>query len=313
MTGKKYVKIDDSAYVQRNQTGIKRDKIDVEQLMFRYEIEEKDLTAIKETLKPLITPLLSEMIEDFYKWMKKLPEYGEFFGSNAELLARVKHSQKKYWEELLDADIDDVFVEKRLQLADVHSRIDLPLDSYFAALAYFNNWVFKVAIDQENIEKVTSSFASFLKLQQVDMFIVTEEYSAKKNELIQRQAQTITKLATPIAVLANEILLVSIIGVIDSKRAQEVLETTLAKVLETNSKVTIIDIAGVDMVDTAVANHLIKMTQAIKLMGCSCILSGMSPGIALTVVQLGIDLSVLTTKPVLRDAVEAAYEIVKDA
>ncbi len=318
MAENNHVKIDDSAYVRSNQSE-SSSNVDINQLFSRYQVTDKELSLVKNTLKPVMTEKIPEMITEFYKWMVELPEYGHFFGGNKEMLSRVQKAQEIYWHELLEANLDDVFIQKRMRLAQTHSRINLPLDSYFAALAFFTNWVMDLVNEQskeaEN-EQLYNALAAFVKIQQIDMAIVVNEYNerkgSEKNELIQRQAITITKLATPIAVLAEDILLVSIIGVIDSKRAQDVLETTLTKVLETTSKVTIIDIAGVDMVDTAVANHLIKMTKAIKLMGCSCILSGVSPAIALTVVQLGIDLKELNTKAVLRDAVESAYEIVNE-
>ena len=218
--------------------------------------------------------------------------------------------------------MDDTFLNNRVKLAETHARINLPLDSYFAALAFFMNWIIALCMDSvldtvkasvSKKEEMTNAIASLVKKLQIDQAIVVDNYvkstNAQLNELIQRQASTITKLATPIALVANNILLVSIIGIIDSKRSQDIMETTLTKIVETTSQVTILDIAGVDLVDTAIANHLIKMTQAIKLMGCTCILSGVSPGIAQTMVQLGIDLSGLSTKAVLKDAIEEAYKL----
>jgi len=117
------------------------------------------------------------------------------------------------------------------------------------------------------------------------------------------------KLPTPVSVLWEGILVVVIVGVLDSKRTQETMETILEKVSETQSKTIIMDILGVPAVDTAVANHLIKITKATKLMGCECIISGISPVVAQALVNLGVELSDITTHSNLRDALQYAFEV----
>ena len=93
-----------------------------------------------------------------------------------------------------------------------------------------------------------------------------------------------------------------VIGIIDSFRAQQMMEKMLNEIKETSAKVIILDIQGVAAVDTAVANHLIKIAKATRLMGCTCILSGISPGVAQTLVQLGIELGTINTKSNLQEA-----------
>jgi len=116
------------------------------------------------------------------------------------------------------------------------------------------------------------------------------------------------KLPTPVSILWEGILLVVIVGVVDSKRTQEIMETMLEKVSEAQSKTIIMDILGVPAVDTAVANHFIKITKATKLMGCECIISGISPVVAQALVNLGVELSDITTHSNLRDALRYAFE-----
>ncbi len=98
-----------------------------------------------------------------------------------------------------------------------------------------------------------------------------------------------------------------VVGIIDSQRAQDMMNVMLSRIAETQSKAIILDISGVAVVDTAVANHLIKITKATKLMGCACTISGVSPAIAQTVVELGIDVGEVQTTATLRDALEAAF------
>lgn len=126
---------------------------------------------------------------------------------------------------------------------------------------------------------------------------------------LQVQSKTIRQMSTPAIKLWEGVLVLPVVGVIDSLRAQHMMETMLNKIAETYSKVIILDIHGVAAVDTAVANHLIKITKATKLMGCECILSGISPSVAQTVIQLGIDMTDINTKSTLSDALEEAFLI----
>jgi rsbT co-antagonist protein RsbR len=126
---------------------------------------------------------------------------------------------------------------------------------------------------------------------------------------LKEQSQTIQKISTPTLVLWEGVLVLPVIGVVDSLRAQYMMDTMLEKIMETSSKVIILDIQGVPAVDTAVANHLIKITKATKLMGCQCIISGISPAVAQAIVQLGIDMSDIKTNFSLKDSLQDAFAI----
>lgn len=126
---------------------------------------------------------------------------------------------------------------------------------------------------------------------------------------LREQSQAIREMSTPTIKLWEGILVLPVIGVIDSVRAQYMMESILNKILETSSKVIILDIHGVAAVDTAVANHLIKITKATKLMGCECLLSGISPAVAQTIIQLGINMSTIKTSSNLSDALKRAFSI----
>jgi rsbT co-antagonist protein RsbR len=110
-----------------------------------------------------------------------------------------------------------------------------------------------------------------------------------------------------VTALWEDILMLPVVGIIDSKRAQDIMESVLRRIAETRARVFIIDISGVGVVDTAVANHLIKVTKATRLMGCVSLLSGVGPEIAQTIVELGIDVTGVQTTATLRDALEEAF------
>ena len=121
---------------------------------------------------------------------------------------------------------------------------------------------------------------------------------------LQMQSQTIRKMSTPAIKLWEGILVLPVVGVVDSQRAQQMMENILEKIAETSSRVIIMDIQGVAAVDTAVAHHMIKITQATRLMGCECIISGMSSPVAQSLVQLGIILDTVRTTATLKDALQ---------
>lgn len=133
-------------------------------------------------------------------------------------------------------------------------------------------------------------------------------YQQTREELIKRQQQDLLELSTPVIKLFEGVLAVPMIGTLDSSRTQVVMETLLQKIVETGSRLAIIDITGVPTVDTLVAQHLLKTVSAIRLMGAECIISGIRPQIAQTIVHLGIDLQGIATKASLADALELAME-----
>ena len=138
--------------------------------------------------------------------------------------------------------------------------------------------------------------------------ITTEAYIAMREELIVRQQQELLELSTPVVKLWDGILALPIIGTLDSARTQVVMENLLQTVVATNSKFAIIDITGVPTVDTLVAQHLLKTITAARLMGAECIISGVRPQIAQTIVHLGINLEDVITKAKLSDAFALALQ-----
>jgi len=133
-------------------------------------------------------------------------------------------------------------------------------------------------------------------------------YQRSREAIIGRQQEELLELSTPVIKLWEGILAVPMIGTLDSSRTQLVMESLLQKIVETGSELAIIDITGVPTVDTLVAQHLLKTVAAIRLMGADCIVSGVRPQIAQTIVQLGIDLQGIVTKATLADALSLALK-----
>ncbi|MGI9557400.1 MAG: PAS domain-containing protein, partial [Solirubrobacterales bacterium] len=120
--------------------------------------------------------------------------------------------------------------------------------------------------------------------------------------------QSLMEMSTPVTQVWNKLLLLPLVGIIDTKRARDIMSAMLSEISETRARVFILDISGVGVIDTAVANHLIQITKATSLMGCDCIVSGVSPAIAQTIVELGIDVGKVQTTATMQDALVGAFK-----
>jgi rsbT co-antagonist protein RsbR len=136
----------------------------------------------------------------------------------------------------------------------------------------------------------------------------TEVYQKSREDVIVRQQQEMLELSTPVVQLWDGVLGLPLIGTLDSARTQVVMESLLQRIVDTGARIAIIDITGVPTVDTRVAQHLLKTVAAARLMGADCIISGIRPQIAQTVVHLGLDLTTVVTKATLADAFAVALQ-----
>jgi rsbT co-antagonist protein RsbR len=138
-------------------------------------------------------------------------------------------------------------------------------------------------------------------LDQMGLY-TTEVFLRSREQLIGRQQEEMLELSTPVVELWEGILALPLIGTLDSARTQVVMQNLLEAIVNTGAEIAIIDITGVPTVDTLVAQHLLKTVAAARLMGADCIISGIRPQIAQTIVHLGVDLANVTTKATLADA-----------
>jgi rsbT co-antagonist protein RsbR len=144
-------------------------------------------------------------------------------------------------------------------------------------------------------------WAATVMLDRLGLY-TTEMYQKGREEVINRQQQELMELSTPVVQLWDNVLALPLIGTLDSERTQVVMETLLQRIVETGAEIAIIDITGVATVDTLVAQHLMKTIAAARLMGADCLISGIRPQIAQTIVHLGVNLADVTTKASLADA-----------
>jgi rsbT co-antagonist protein RsbR len=152
-----------------------------------------------------------------------------------------------------------------------------------------------------------ASWAISTLLDQLGLYTI-EVFQKTRDQIIVRQQQELLELSTPVVKLWHGILALPLIGTLDSARTQVVMENILQKIVDTGASIAIIDITGVPTVDTLVAQHLMKTIAAARLMGADCIISGIRPQIAQTIVHLGVNLEDVVTKATLADAFLVALE-----
>jgi rsbT co-antagonist protein RsbR len=280
-------------------------RLDSEHLLTQYQLTPADLDRIR-AYGRVITPRVDEYVKHFYSWLETQPEFELFADTNR--LQRVQKLQIQYWKEFFEAQIDQAFVDKRIHLGQTHATIGLPLQAYFAALdrslTIFVRDLYDGSLAPEDYSEAVQAVT---RLVHLDTAIVVDTYTARINETITSQSRALMQMSTPVTGIWEGILMLPVVGIIDSKRAQDMMNVMLSRIAETQSKAMILDISGVAVVDTAVANHLIKITKATKLMGCNCIISGVSPAIAQTIVELGIDVGTIRTTATLKDALEITF------
>lgn len=255
-------------------------------------------------------------------WIKDRLESGEF---RDELIAKKELRQQS--QQIIDllarsikdsdgADFDSpAFDELRVFLNEISRNRAVkgytPLENATYILSLRNTILPLLTEELEGKSDVLISEMNFFtRLLDKLGLVMVENYIRSREEIIRQQREDMMELSTPVIKVWDKILTLPIIGTLDSRRAQMMMEALLQKVVDTGSTIAILDITGVKMMDTLVANHLIKTVTAARLMGARCILTGVSPAIAQTMVQLGIDLSQITTRAQMADGIKLALEMI---
>ena len=272
-----------------------------------FDVTDADLAALRQ-LGECVVPKMDDFDEAFYVWLKTLPEFNVYFPDQG-MVDHVKGLQKAYWLEVFAGEIDQAYFDRRMTVGETHARIGLPLGIYFSAMnratVLFTGELYDGSLDAESY---AASMLALHKVASMDTALVVDTYARISNEAASAQSNALMEMSTPVTQIWEGILLLPLVGLIDSKRAQDIMDASLAKIADTQARIFILDISGVGVVDTAVANYLIKVTKATRLMGCESTISGVPPAIAQTITELGIDIGNVRTTANMRDALSLALK-----
>ena len=272
-----------------------------------FEIEDADLERLAK-LRPFAEKWGDTFVEDFYALLLRHPETRAFL-TDENLVRRLKKTQGAYFLGLFAGRCDLPYVQDRLRVGATHERIGLAPKWYIGAYRRYLQLVHERLFAELAPEEARAAYASIVKLVSFDESLAIDTYIAANLETLGRHQQAIRELSTPVIRMHEGILLMPLVGAIDSVRAQQIMESVLVRVVEEQARVVIIDIAGVPVVDTKVADNLIKTTAAVSLLGAKTILTGISAQIARTIVQLGVDISIMHTKSKLAEGIELALSL----
>jgi rsbT co-antagonist protein RsbR len=231
-----------------------------------------------------------------------------FFHSESVLI-HVQKMQVAYWERLMQGHIDEEYVRDRRRVGEIHAKIGLPVMFYMAATSMIYETVAQLherLLDSSELSlEMNQAIANILHL---DAGLICQAFVDKRDQLLNEQSQAVMAMSTPVTEIWDGILLLPIVGIVDSKRSEDIMNAVLESIRSSKAKEFILDISGVGVVDTAVANYLITVTKATALMGCRSTISGISPAISKTIVQLGIDIGGINTTSTMMDALSSAFE-----
>ena len=283
---------------------------EINNLLGKFNLTEADFAHVR-SAGQLLEKQLPDFISDWYEWLAQHEEYQFFFGGNPDSLLRVQRQQLQHWQTFFDAVVDKDYVQRCRYIGQVHARIGLHNDIYLAgiskAVSLLNG---RLNVLQPTPSQLSLLIDSVHKLAFMEAYLTIEEIVKIQSEKLAQHSRALLEIPTLVTPIWDGILLLPLLGIIDSARTQDVMNKSLAKIAETRAKVFVLDISGVGAVDTAVANQLIKITKATRLMGCEAIISGISPAIARTVVELGVSVWDVRTTSTLRDAFEIALKII---
>jgi rsbT co-antagonist protein RsbR len=252
-----------------------------------------------------------EITEGLYELIMKHPESRAFFPDEATL-SRVKRLQNAYFLHLFSGTYDLNYVRDRLRVGAAHERIGMPPKLYLGAYRRYLALIHEKLLDHFKGDKVESvkALATIRKIIFFDMALAFDTYIAAYLETMTRHQAAIRELSTPVIKVYDRILLLPIVGTVDTQRANQIMETVLVQVVEQQAKVIILDIAGVPVVDTKVADHILQTTAAVQLLGAQTVLTGISASVARTVIQLGVEITRVETRAKLSEGIELALSIV---
>lgn len=268
--------------------------------------DEENLKSIND----LARRYAQSVIDDFYEHLLSFDDTALFFADPATL-ERVKNAQQEYFLRLTQGNYDLAYAKDRLRIGAVHERVGLPVKAYLGMYNFYLRAVASHLADAyvSDPQKAWTAFHSLMKLTFLDIGLAIDTYIASSEQTIREQREAIQELPTPVLPFRDGMLLVPVIGLISSERARQLTEQLLMAIRNNRAKAVVIDVTGVQAVDSRVANHIVQTVEAARLMGATAIIAGVSPEIAQTMVTLGIDLGRMMTVGDLQSGIEEADKL----
>jgi len=250
-----------------------------------------------------------ELTNDAMTLLGEDPDFGPVLASMPEGQREEENrqSRERMRRAIVDGEWDPYFAELRAQ-GSAYAQMVVSFAGWFRILGIFRPRLTKFLLDafREMPDRLRSAIGAMDQFIDSAMAVIGEEYLKAKEEIIGQHQEAIRELSTPVLQVRDELLLLPVVGVIDSTRARQMTDQLLQAIRARRAKVVVIDITGVAAVDSMVANHLVQAVEAARLLGAQAILTGLSAEVAQTIVRIGVDLGKVRTTGSLQDGIGEA-------
>jgi rsbT co-antagonist protein RsbR len=269
-------------------------------------LSEDDVARII-SLRSIIEPRIGHYADEFFA---RLAEVGAAptLLAKRDTLEEAKRRKREHIMELVAGKYDHDYVEQRIDLASLYSAHGLEPKAFFGAFQCMVRSIGNdiMAASRDDPMLAFDKFMSVMKVGYFDIAIIVDVLVAERQRTIEIQQDAIRELSTPVLQVRDRLLILPIIGVLDSHRALQLTSDLLRAIRDTRARMVVIDITGVAAVDSKVANHLIQTVSAARLMGSAVVVTGLSAEVAQALVALGIDLGKIETAGDLQSGLERA-------
>src|SRR6516162_5875272 len=228
-------------------------------LLEKFDVGSDDLSLLQECGQRLADKI-DTVVDQFYEWLGRQPEFNMFFSSQ-DTVERVKRLQKVYWVDFFSGVVDQRYIDYRVHIGEIHAQRDMPNLIYFAAMLRFQLLFMEELMASElAAERRRPAVRAFNKLLALDTYVTSDQIAQFAKRRVIESGKAMLAMSTPVTSIWDGILLLPLVGIVDSQRTQDIMEKTLSRISESRARVFVMDISGVVTVDTAVANNFIRIT-----------------------------------------------------
>jgi rsbT co-antagonist protein RsbR len=282
---------------------------DIERRKRIVDLDERDLPNLK-AIAQVILPQLDRFVGCFFDYLAALEEAKPLFASRTTL-EEARRMKKEHLRSMVEGDYGRSYVEQRIDMGMLYSNAGLEVRVFLGAFHHLLHTMGEEIAKRfrSEPEAALARFMSLRKLGFLDIGIIVDVLIAERERTIELQQEALRELSTPVLQIRERLLILPIIGIIDTQRARQLTEDLLRGIRANRARVVVMDITGVAAVDSKVANHLLQTVAAARLMGATVIVTGLSADVAQALVALGVDLGGLSTVADLQGGLEEAERL----
>lgn len=283
---------------------------DIEKRLAYVDFGDVERDSLK-VIAPLVTPSVEALTARFFEYLGKFPE-AQALVRDPVRFETARRLKREHLRAMVAGPFDQKYVADRLELARVYAAAGIENRVFIGAFQHLISAIGALIAERAKTGDAALAFKSFMVLQRIaffDLTLITDALVSERERTIRQQQDAIRELSTPVLQVRDRLLIVPLVGVVDSHRARELTEGMLRAIRDRRAKAVVMDVTGVPIVDSKVANHFAQACEAARLMGAHVILTGISAEIAQAMVTIGAELEGVPTVSDLQDGIEEAEKL----